>query len=86
MTEGSAHITVRAHQSKELDCVGDGAAPWNALKECFDGDTKVTRHACQEILFLKSMKPGGDPVDVIATVDDLWLRLEDMGEKILDER
>ena len=52
MTEGSAHITVRAHQSKELDCVGDGAAPWNALKEGFDGDTKVTRRACQELLFL----------------------------------
>ena len=32
------------------------------------------------------MKPGGDPVDVIATMDDLWLRLEDMGEKILDDR
>ena len=45
MTEGSAHITVRAHESKELGCVGDGAAAWNALKERFDGNTKVTRRA-----------------------------------------
>ena len=33
MTEGSVHITVRAHESKELGCVGDGVATWNALKE-----------------------------------------------------
>ena len=31
------------------------------------------------------MKPGGDPVDFIASMDDLRLRLEDMGEKILDD-
>ena len=31
------------------------------------------------------MKPGGDPVDFIATMDDLRLRLEGMGAKILDD-
>ena len=35
MTEGSSHITVRAHESKELGSVGNGAATWNALKEQF---------------------------------------------------
>ena len=45
MTEGSTHITVRAHESKELGCLGDGAAGWNALKEGFDGNTKEARRA-----------------------------------------
>ena len=35
MTEGSSHITVRAHESKELGSVGNGAATWDALKEQF---------------------------------------------------
>ena len=99
MTEGSAHMssssylsalnsypnTVRAHESKELGCVGDGAAAWNALEERFDGNTKEAHRACRGKLSSKSMKPGGDPVDHIATMDDLRLRLEDMGEKILDD-
>ena len=85
MTKGSSHITVQAHESKELGCVGDGAAAWNALEERFDGNTKEAHRACRGKLSSKSMKPGGDPVDHIATMDDLRLRLEDMGEKILDD-
>ena len=34
--------------------------------------------------FSKSMKPGGDPVDFIATMDDVRPRL-DMVEKLLDD-
>ena len=81
MTEGSVHITVRAHESKELSCVSDGAAAWNALKERFDGNTKHVRRACREKRFSKSMKPGGDPVDFIPTMDALRLRSEDMGRR-----
>ena len=33
----------------------------------------------------KRQKPGGDPDDFIATMDDLRLRLEDMGERIFDD-
>ena len=66
--------------------MGDGAAAWNTLKERFDGNTKEARRACREKLVSKSMKRGGDPVDFITTMNDLRLRLEDMGEKILDER
>ena len=75
MTEGSTHITVRAHESKELGCLGDGAAGWNALKEGFDGNTKEARRACREERFSKSMKPGGDPVDFMATMGHFRLRL-----------
>ena len=39
-TEGSANITVRAHESTEVDCLGDGVAAWKALNERFDGNTK----------------------------------------------
>ena len=65
--------------------MGDGAAAWNALKESFDGNTKEARRAWRDKLFSKSVKPGGDPVDFIATMDDLRLRLEDMGERIFDD-
>ena len=75
MTEGSVHITVRAHVSKGLGGVGDGAAAGNTLKECFDGNTKNAR----------PMKPGGDAVDFIAITDELRLFLEDMRESILDD-
>ena len=81
--EGSANIIVRAHESKELSCIGHGVAAWNALKESFDGDTKGARRACREKILSKSIKLVGDPVDFIATMDDLRLRLEVMG-KILD--
>ena len=75
MTEGSAHITVRAHVSNELGGVGDGAAAGITLKERFDGNAKNAR----------PMKPGGDPVDFIAIMDDLRLLLEDMRESVLDD-
>ena len=85
MTMGSVHITARAYEVKELGCAGDGAATWNALQERFDGNTREARRACRDKLFSKSMKPDGDPVDFIATpIDDLRLRLEDMGEAIPD--
>ena len=47
MTEGSAHITARAHENKELGCVGDGVAACNTLKERVDGNTKKNRRACR---------------------------------------
>ena len=75
MTEGSAHITVRAHMSKEVGGVGDGAAAGNTLKQRFDGNARKAR----------PMKPGGDPVDFIAIMDDLRLLLEDMRERIFDD-
>ena len=36
LTEVSANITVRAHESTEQDCWGDGVAAWQSLKERFD--------------------------------------------------
>lgn len=48
MTEGPAHITVQAYESKELGWVGDGAAAWNALTERFDGNTKDVRRLGRE--------------------------------------
>ena len=47
-TEGSANITVRAHESAEVGCLGAGVAAWKALKERFDGNTKGARRACRE--------------------------------------
>ena len=58
-TEGSATITVRAHESTEVGRLGDGVAAWKALKERFDGNTKDARRACWEKLFTTTMPSGG---------------------------
>ena len=80
-TEGSANIIVRAHESTEVGCLGDGLAAWKALKERFDGSTKEGRRACREKLFTTTMASGGDPTDFISTMDDLRLHLADKGSK-----
>ena len=84
-TEGSTNITVRAHVSTEVGCLGDGVAAWKALKERFDGNTKESRRACREKQFTTTMPSGGHPIDFISTMDDLQLRLSDMWEQILDD-
>ena len=55
------------------------------MKEHFDGNTKEARQACREKLFSSAMRAGSDPTDFIAKIDDLRLRLADMGEEILDD-
>ena len=42
-TECSTNITFRAHESTEVGCLGGSGAAWRALKERFDGNTKVAR-------------------------------------------
>ena len=84
-TEGSANITVRAHESTKVGCLGDCVAAWKALKERYDGNTKKDRRARREKLFTITMPSGGDPTDLISTMDDLRLRLADMGDQIVDE-
>ena len=67
-----------------MGCLGDDVAACKALKERFDGNTKEARCACREKVFT-TMPSGGDPNDFISTMDDLRLRLADMGEQILDD-
>ena len=78
-TEGSANITVRAHKSTEVGCLGDGVAAWQGLKERFDGNTKKARRACWEKLFTTTMPSSGDRADLISTMVDFRLRLADDG-------
>ena len=84
-TEGSANITVRAHESTEVGCLGDGVAAWKSLKQRFDRNTKEARRACWEKLLTTITPSGGHPTDLISIMDDLQLRLADMGEQILDD-
>ncbi|CAN0228619.1 unnamed protein product, partial [Scytosiphon promiscuus] len=58
---------------------------WNALKERFDGNTKEARRSCRDKLFNNPMKPGSDPVDHFAAMDDMRLRLKGYGETIIDD-
>ena len=53
LADGSANITVRAHESTVRCCLGNGVAAWKSLKERFDGNTKETRRACREKPFLQ---------------------------------
>ena len=85
LTEGSANITVRAHESTEQGFLGDGVAAWKSLKERFDGNTKEARRVCREKLFSGAMLAGSGPTDFIAMMYDLRLRLADMGEEMLDD-
>ena len=85
LTEGSANITVRAHESTEQGCLGDGVAAWKSLKKRFDGNTKEARRVCREKLFSGAMLAGSGPTDFIAMMYDLRLRLADMGEEMLDD-
>ena len=85
-TEGSAHITVKAHEETSASgSLGTGAAAWKALADRFDGNTKKARRACRAQLFSAVMESGEDPADFLSKMDDLRLRLRDMGEEITDE-
>ena len=63
----------------------DGVAAWAALSARYDGNTKEARRSCRENLLHASMKSGRDPTDFIAEVDDLRVRLEDLGEQVSDD-
>ena len=55
------------------------------LEGALDGNTKEARRACREKLFSSAKGAGSDPTDFVAKIDDLRLRLADMGEEILDD-
>ena len=85
-TEGSANITVKQFQARlQARQKADGVGAWEALSVRFDGNTKEARRACREKLTHASMKPGEDPVDFSAKLDEQRLRLADMGETMTDE-
>ena len=60
--------------------MGNGAAAWAALKERFAGNTKESRRVLREQLHAAKLRHGQNAIDFLATMDDLKLRLEDMGE------
>lgn len=84
-TEGSANTTVRAHESKTAGEAGDGQGAFKALKARFHGNTNEARRSCREKLFSKTMKPGSDPADFFASMEEDRIRLQELGETILDD-
>lgn len=84
-TTGSANITTRPFQAKSGGEMGDGAAAWAALKARFDGNTKESRRVCKTQLHAAKLRPGQNVIDFLANMDDLKLRLDDMGEPTTDE-
>ena len=45
LTEGSANITVRAHEITQQDCLGDGVAAWKSFKD-FQAATPSPKQPC----------------------------------------
>ena len=60
--------------------MGNGAAAWAALKERFAGNTKESRRVLREQLHAAKLRHGQNVIDCLAAMDDLKLRLEDMGK------
>ncbi|MEP5174638.1 hypothetical protein [Marinobacter alexandrii] len=79
-TVESANITTKPSQGKSGGEMGDGAAAWAALKERFAGNTKESRRAVRKQLYAVMLRQGQNVIDFLALVDDLKLRLDDMGE------
>lgn len=49
---------------------------------CFDRNANKARHAGREKLLSTVIKPGDNPTDILATVGDVRLRLNDMRRKV----
>ena len=86
-TTGSANTLVRQFKGKtQGEGLGDGISAWLALAEKYDSYTKETRCACYEDLSTHKMRHGEDSEDFFFKMENLRVRLIDMGEVISDER
>ena len=86
-TTRSADILVRQLEGKRQgEGLGDGIFAWLALAETYDSYTKETRRACYEDLTTHKIRHWQDPEDIFFNMEDLRVRLEDMGDVISDER
>ena len=84
---GSANILVRQFKGKiQGEGLGDGVSARLALAEKYDSYTKETRRACYEDQITHKIRHGEDPEDFFFKIEDLRVRLKDMGEVISDER
>ena len=86
-TTGSANILACQVEGKiQGEGLGDGISAWLALAEKYDSYTKETRRACYVDLTTHKMRHGEDPEDFFCKMEDLRVRLKDMGEVISNER
>ena len=86
-TTGSANILVRQFEGKiQGEGLGDGISARLALAKKYDSYTKETRRACYEDLLIHKIRHGEDPEDFFFKMEDLRVRLKDMGEVISHER
>ena len=86
------HYRVGEHPCRQFEGgrqgegLGGGISTWLALAEKFGSYTKDTRRACYEDLTTHRMRHGKDPEDFFFKIEDLRVRLKDMGEVISAER
>ena len=78
----------KSYHSKRLFGVlngNDGISSWLALAEKYDSYTKETHRVCYEDIITHKMRHGEELPDFFK-IEDLRVRLKDMGEVISDER
>ena len=71
---------------RQGEALGDGISAWLALAETYDSSIKETRRACYEDLTTDKMRHGEDLEDFFFKMEDLRVRLKEMGEVISGER
>ena len=88
VTTGSANILVHQFEGKRQgESLGDGISAWLALAESMTAIPKKTRRACYgDLTAHKKMRHGVDPEDFFFKMEDIRVRLKDMGDVISDER
>ena len=66
--------------------MGHGQKAWNALYTKYNSNSKEARRACYETLVSLRMEEGQDPDNYTIVLVEIRGRMQEMGEKILDER
>ena len=87
ITSGPAATLVRRHEdTNSAGSLGNGQQAWNALYAKYHINTKEVRRASYEKLVNFRMEQGRDPDDHVFKPLEVRGRLNEMGERVSDER
>ena len=87
VTSGPAATLVRQYEDRtSAGGLGHGQKAWNALYIKYNSNSKEARRACYEKLVSFRMEGGLHPDDYSINLFEIRGRLNEMGEKISDER
>ena len=86
-TSSSANNAIKRFKGKWPEHgSGHGQLGWKAVTEKYNGDTMEARRACHGKVVNTKMEPGRDPDDLFFVLDECRDLLEELGQKVHDER